>query len=201
MSLGTGGSVTVSPAQGDGPRTAAAAGAPVLDVRNLAVEYATHAALVRAVRGVSFSVWVGETVGIVGESGSGKSASALALLRLLPGNGRVSGGQALLRSEDLLTMPMKQLNDMRGGAVAMVYQDPLSALNPVLTVGRQLTEGIERHRQISHKDAERRAVELLDIVGHSECKEAPRRVPPPVQRRHAPAGDDRDGDQPATRSC
>ena len=137
----------------------------VLDVRNLSVEFAAGASTVRAVRGISYSVAAGETIGIVGESGSGKSASALALLRLLPANGRVTGGQALLGSTDLLTLATKPLNDLRGGSVAMVYQDPLSALNPVLTIGRQITEVIERHRHVSRGEAERRATELLDIVG------------------------------------
>jgi oligopeptide transport system ATP-binding protein len=138
---------------------------PVLDVRDLSVEFLAGGATVRAVRGISYSVAASETIGIVGERGSGKSASALALLRLLPANGRVTGGQALLGSMDLLTLPTAALNDIRGGSVAMVYQDPLSALNPVLTVGRQITEVIERHRNVSHREAERRAVELLDIVG------------------------------------
>ena len=149
----------------------------VLDVRNLSVEFSAGGATVRAVRGISYTVAAGETIGIVGESGSGKSASALALLRLLPANGRVTGGQALLGSTDLLTLPSAALNDLRGGAVAMVYQDPLSALNPVLTVGRQITEVIERHRRVSHREAERRAVELLDIVGIPGVKRRIREYP------------------------
>ena len=162
---GTAGSTpaTVRPAP-DGPVRPVLDG-PVLDVRNLSVEFTAGKATVRAVRGISYTVAAGETVGIVGESGSGKSASALALLQLLPANGRVSGGQALLGTTDLLTLAGKPLNDLRGGSVAMVYQDPLSALNPVLTVGRQITEVVERHRRVSHREAERRAVELLDIVG------------------------------------
>jgi oligopeptide transport system ATP-binding protein len=149
----------------------------VLDVRNLSVEFSAGGATVRAVRGISYTVAAGETIGIVGESGSGKSASALALLRLLPANGRVTGGQALLGSTDLLTLPTAALNDLRGGSVAMVYQDPLSALNPVLTVGRQITEVIERHRDVSHREAERRAVELLDIVGIPGAKRRIREYP------------------------
>jgi oligopeptide transport system ATP-binding protein len=149
----------------DPVRTPAPNARPVLDVRNLSVEYTAGASLVRAVRGISYTVSASETIGIVGESGSGKSASALALLRLLPANGRASGGQALFDDVDLLTLPTRRLNDLRGGPVAMIYQDPLSALNPVLTVGRQITEAIERHRGVSHREAERRTVELLDTVG------------------------------------
>ena len=150
---------------------------PVLDVRNLSVDFAAGKSTVHAVRGISYSVAAGETIGIVGESGSGKSASALALLRLLPANGRVTGGQALLGTTDLLTLGSKPLNDLRGGSVAMVYQDPLSALNPVLTVGRQITEVIERHRHVSHGEAERRAAELLDIVGIPGAKRRLREYP------------------------
>ena len=150
---------------------------PVLDVRDLSVEFTAGPSTVRAVRNISYSVSASETIGIVGESGSGKSTSALALLRLLPANGRATGGQAIFDGIDLLTLPTRRLNDLRGGRVAMVYQDPLSALNPVLTVGRQITEAIERHRHVSHRDAERRAVELLDIVGIPGAKRRLREYP------------------------
>lgn len=140
-------------------------GTPLLDVRGLRVQFSVGRSIVSAVRGISYSVVPGETIGIVGESGSGKSAGALALLRLLPANGRVTEGQALLAGTDLLALSDRRLNDLRGGAVAMVYQDPLSALNPVLTVGRQMTEVIERHLGVTRSEAERRAVELLDVVG------------------------------------
>ena len=138
---------------------------PLLSVDDLAIDFAAAGGVVHAVRGISFDVGVGETIGIVGESGSGKSATALAVLGLLPGNGSVARGQVLLEGRNLLTLSERELRDVRGGRVAMVYQDPLSALNPVLTIGRQLTEVLERHLGLRKRAARDRAVELLGMVG------------------------------------
>ncbi len=131
--------------------------APLLDVRDLQVEFARGKSVVRAVRGVSYSLGAGETLGIVGESGSGKSAGVLALLRLVPATARVTGGEAIFGGVNLLSLGRKPLNDVRGGKIGIVYQDPLSALNPVLTIGRQITEVIERHTGVSRRAAEKRA--------------------------------------------
>ena len=139
--------------------------APLLAIEQLSVDFSAAGGVVHAVRGISLDVRVGETVGIVGESGSGKSASALALLRLLPGNGHVAGGRAMFGNRDLLTLPEGELRDVRGGRIAMIYQDPLSALNPVLTVGRQLTEVLQRHLRLGSRAAGDRAVDLLNMVG------------------------------------
>jgi oligopeptide transport system ATP-binding protein len=141
------------------------AGTTLLDVKDLRIDFASGKKVVHAVRGVSYSVAAGETVGIVGESGSGKSAGVLALMRLLSENARVTGGEALFAGTDLLTLKRRQLNELRGSEIGMVYQDPLSALNPVLTIGRQITEVLQKHRGLSRGDARRRAAELLDIVG------------------------------------
>ncbi len=138
---------------------------PVLSVRDLAVTFTTARGSARAVEGVSFDVRPGETIGIVGESGSGKSVSALAVLGLLPERGTTVRGQIQFDGTDLLTAPQKLLRSVRGRGIAMVFQDPMTALNPMLTVGRQLTEGMEVHLGLRHRAALERAAELLAEVG------------------------------------
>ncbi len=146
----------------DGPRP----GTPLLAVNNLHVEFAGRGRTVRAVRGLTYEIGAGETVGLVGESGSGKSVSALSLLGLLPKRvGRISAGTALFQGEEILHLSDEKLRRIRGNKIAMIFQDPLSSLNPVLTIGRQITEAIETHRGASHKQARRRAAELLELVG------------------------------------
>ena len=146
----------------DGPR----AGTPILSVNDLQVEFAGHGRVVRAVRGLSYDIGPGETIGLVGESGSGKSVSALSLLGLLPKRvGKVTAGTAIFQGHDLLHLSDEELRKIRGARIAMIFQDPLSSLNPVLTIGRQITEAIETHRNVSAKDARKRAIELLELVG------------------------------------
>ncbi|MBO0611255.1 ABC transporter ATP-binding protein [Myceligenerans salitolerans] len=138
--------------------------APLLEVRDLAVEFRTAEGTVRAVDGLSYRVDAGRTLAVVGESGSGKSVSSLAVMGLLPDGARVSRGQVLLAGEDLLTLSRREHRDRCGDRVAMVFQDALAALNPVHTVGYQLTEALRARRGLSRRDAARRAVELLDLV-------------------------------------
>jgi len=139
---------------------------PLLSVTDLQVEFVGRGRTVRAVRGLSYDVGPGETIGLVGESGSGKSVSALSLLGLLPKRvGRVSGGTAVFGGKDLLTMSEDELRKIRGAQIAMIFQDPLSSLNPVLSIGRQITEAIETHKGMSTKEAKKRSIELLDLVG------------------------------------
>ena len=146
----------------DGPRT----GTPILSVNDLQVEFAGHGRVVRAVRGLSYDIGPGETIGLVGESGSGKSVSALSLLGLLPKRvGKVTAGTAIFQGQDLLHLSEDKLRRIRGARIAMIFQDPLSSLNPVLTIGRQITEAIETHQNVSAKDARKRAIELLELVG------------------------------------
>ena len=146
----------------DGTRS----GTPILSVTDLQVEFAGHGRVVRAVRGLSYDIGPGETIGLVGESGSGKSVSALSLLGLLPKRvGKVTAGTAIFQGEDLLHLSDEKLRTIRGARIAMIFQDPLSSLNPVLTIGRQITEAIETHRNVSAKDAKKRAIELLELVG------------------------------------
>ncbi|HEV8489903.1 MAG TPA: ABC transporter ATP-binding protein [Candidatus Limnocylindrales bacterium] len=142
------------------------AGSTLLTVDDLHVEFAGRHRTVRAVRGLSYEIRTGETLGLVGESGSGKSVSALSLLGLLPKRaGRVTRGSARFEGRELIGMPDEELRRVRGAKIAMIFQDPLSSLNPVLTVGRQITEALETHRSMNRRAAHRRAVELLDLVG------------------------------------
>jgi len=142
----------------------AASGAPVLDVRNLSVSFATPAGPVTPVRDISFTVAPGQRVGLVGESGSGKSLTALALMRLIHPPGRVTG-QVFLGGTDLARLDGRELAKVRGGQVAMVYQDPMSALNPVQTIGHQIVEAIQIHADLGARDARDRAASLLADVG------------------------------------
>ena len=141
-------------------------GTPLLRVRDLTVTFASRGRRpVRAVDGVSLDVAAGATVGIVGESGSGKSVTSLAALGLLGRRGVTVTGSVEFDGQDLLNMPEDELRALRGREVAMVFQDPMSSLNPVLTVGRQITEILERHRGLKGQDARDRAAELLQKVG------------------------------------
>jgi len=138
---------------------------PLLSVRDLQVEFRGRRT-VRAVRGISYDLARGETLGIVGESGSGKSVSALSLVGLLPRRaGRITGGSVRLDGRELVGLAPDELRGVRGARVGFVFQDPLSSLNPVLTVGRQITESLEAHTGRSGSAATTRAIELLELVG------------------------------------
>jgi peptide/nickel transport system ATP-binding protein len=139
---------------------------PLLSVRDLRVTFQRQGEKAfRAVDGVSFDVRPGQTVGLVGESGCGKSVTSLAIMGLLPTRGNTVEGEAIFDGEDLLSLSPSQLRDRRGADIAMIFQDPLSSLNPVVTVGRQVTEVMERHRGMTRKEATPKAAELLDRVG------------------------------------
>ncbi len=139
---------------------------PLLEVRNLRTEFRTGAGVVRAVNDVSYSVDPGETVAIVGESGSGKSVGALSILRLIPDPpGRVVGGEVMFGGRDLMKLSDAEMRHVRGGEIGMVFQEPMTSLNPVLSIGRQITEMIEQHRGGDRAAADKRAVELLGLVG------------------------------------
>jgi oligopeptide/dipeptide ABC transporter ATP-binding protein len=138
---------------------------PLLSVEDLRVEFWTSRGTVYAVNGVSFDIAAGETLGIVGESGSGKSVTALALLGILARAGRVTGGEAMFEGRNLLSLSDSELRKIRGREIAMIFQDPMTSLNPVLTVGRQIREALETHFGMEEKPANSRAAELLDQVG------------------------------------
>jgi peptide/nickel transport system ATP-binding protein len=138
----------------------------ILSVRNLVTEFATDEGRVRAVDDVSFDLKAGQTLGIVGESGCGKSVTALSIMRLLPQPvGQIMGGQILLQGEDLVPMSIAQMQKVRGARIGMVFQEPMTALNPVHTIGRQLTEVLLLHKKISKEQAIREGVEMLAKVG------------------------------------
>ena len=145
---------------------------PLLDVKDLRVDFQTPDGLVTAVNGISFALERGQTLGIVGESGSGKSQSVLAMMGLLAANGRASG-QALFQGQDLLGLPPKELNKIRGNRVAMIFQDPMTSLNPYLTVERQMTEVLEFHKGLTRQQARAGALKALDAV---KIPEAARRL-------------------------
>ncbi|HLG10017.1 MAG TPA: ABC transporter ATP-binding protein [Gaiellaceae bacterium] len=140
---------------------------PILEIRDLTVEFGTEDGVVRAVTGVSYDLHPGEVLGIVGESGSGKSVSMLSVLGLIPmPPGRIVEGQAIFRGEDLVTMPKSKLREIRGGKMAMIFQDPMTSLNPVLTIGDQIAEAIQVHNPgTSNDDVRKRTVALLELVG------------------------------------
>jgi oligopeptide/dipeptide ABC transporter ATP-binding protein len=140
--------------------------ATLLEVRNLRTTFMTAAGLVRAVDGVSWDVAEGETVALVGESGCGKSVSALSIMRLVAEPaGRIEAGEILYKGRDLLKLSEAEMRHVRGREIAMVFQEPMTSLNPVLTIGRQLTEGLEIHMSMAPAQARARAVELLGMVG------------------------------------
>jgi oligopeptide/dipeptide ABC transporter ATP-binding protein len=140
--------------------------ATLLDVRNLNTTFRTNAGLVRAVDGVSWDIKEGETVALVGESGCGKSVSALSVMRLVAEPaGRVESGEVIYKGRDLLKLSEQEMRGVRGREIAMIFQEPMTSLNPVLSIGRQLTEGLEIHLKMSQPEARSRAVELLGMVG------------------------------------
>jgi oligopeptide/dipeptide ABC transporter ATP-binding protein len=135
-------------------------------VRDLHTEFRTGAGLVRAVDGVSFTVDPGETVAVVGESGSGKSVTAMSILRLVADPpGRITGGEVRFAGRDLMRLSEEEMRSIRGGEIGMVFQEPMTSLNPVLTIGRQITEALEQHKGMTRPAAERRAIELIAMVG------------------------------------
>ncbi|MHA6627516.1 ABC transporter ATP-binding protein [Pseudonocardia sichuanensis] len=137
---------------------------PLLQVEDLHVTFDTPEGTVEAVSGVSFSVGAQETVAVVGESGSGKTVTALAVLQLLDG-GRISGGRVLWDGEDLAALDRRALRRVRGNEIAMIFQDPMTSLDPLYSVGHQIVEALRLHRRISKRDARERAAELLEQVG------------------------------------
>jgi peptide/nickel transport system ATP-binding protein len=142
----------------------------LLDVKDLRTSFRTEDGVVKAVDGVSFTVEKGQTLGIVGESGCGKSVTCLTIMGLNPKRNTVTSGEALWKGKDLLTMKPTELRQIRGGEISMIFQDPMTSLNPVHTIGRQLEEAILLHRDVTKKGARARSLELLKAVGipHAE---------------------------------
>ncbi len=139
---------------------------PLLSVRNLIVEFSTRYGPVRAVDGISFDVYPNETLGIVGESGCGKTVTGLSLLRLIPSPpGRIVAGEILLQGRDLTKLSENEMQSLRGDEISMIFQEPMTALNPVLTVGTQMVDVLTRHRPLTRKQAKIEAIGMLSKVG------------------------------------
>jgi oligopeptide/dipeptide ABC transporter ATP-binding protein len=150
----------------------------LLEVKGLHTEFRTGAGIVPAVDGISYTVDAGETVAVVGESGSGKSVSALTVMRLIPDPpGRITAGQVLFNGRDLMTLSEEEMRQIRGAEIGMVFQEPMTSLNPVLTIGRQITETLEQHRGLDREQADARARELLGLVGIADVERRLRQYP------------------------
>ena len=151
---------------------------PLLSVRDLRVSFRTDDGLVKAVRGVSFDLAKGETIGLVGESGSGKSVTNLAIMGLVPNPpGQIDSGHAIFEGQDLLTQSDRQLQRIRGRKIAMIFQDPMTALNPLMTIQQQMTEMTRLHLGLTRKSARMRAAEMLEMVGISSPEKRLRDYP------------------------
>jgi ABC-type dipeptide/oligopeptide/nickel transport system ATPase component len=147
--------------------------APVLEVRDLRTHFVTDDGVVKAVDGVSFDVKAGETLGIVGESGCGKSVTSLSILRLIPNPpGRIAGGEILFKGVNLLGLSDPEMRKIRGNDISMIFQEPMTSLNPVYTCGEQIMEAVMLHQKVGRAEARTRAIEMLHLVG----------IPSPEQR-------------------
>jgi oligopeptide transport system ATP-binding protein len=144
---------------------------PLLQVKDLRTHFYTEEGLVKAVDGITYDVEEGETLALVGESGCGKSISALSLLKLIPiPPGRIVSGEVLFEGEDLLKLSEDEIRKIRGNRISMVFQEPMTSLNPVLTIGKQMTEALELHLRLNHRAATARAIQLLEMVGVAEAE-------------------------------
>ncbi len=143
---------------------------PLLEVNDLKTYFKTDEGIAKAVDGVSFRLDSGETLGVVGESGSGKSVTSLSIMRLLPRSGWIAGGEILFDGEDLSRKPVNEMREIRGNDIAMIFQEPMTSLNPVYTVGNQISEAIMLHQRKGRREAMKLAVEMLDLVGIPEAR-------------------------------
>ena len=144
----------------------------ILDVKNLHVYFDTYAGVVKAIRDVSFHVNKGESLAIVGESGSGKSVTVQTVMKLIPmPPGRIASGEILFKDRDIVKMNEAEMRKIRGGEIGMIFQDPMTSLNPTMTVGKQIAEGIMMHQKVSHKEAMAKALEMLKAVNKPNPEE------------------------------
>ena len=141
---------------------------PLLQVKNLHTSFFTDAGEVKAVNGISYNLDAGKVLGIVGESGSGKSVSAYSVMRILTDTGRVTEGEVLFKGENILNYTPQQMQKFRGSRISMIFQDPMTCLNPTFTIGSQLKEAIRIHTDRTKEEIEARAVEMLQLVGVNE---------------------------------
>ena len=150
---------------------------PLLEVKNLHTYFKTRKGTVKAVNGVSYSLERGKTLGIVGESGSGKSVSAMSILQLLDSNGYIADGEILFEGRDLTKLSQKEMCDVRGNKISVIFQEPMTSLNPVFTVGRQLSEPFIIHRGMRRREADKYIIELLESVHIPNSESVMRRYP------------------------
>ena len=142
----------------------------LLEVKDLKTYFYTDSGVAKAVDGVTFSLDKGKTLGIVGESGCGKSVTSLSIMRLVdPATGRNEGGSIVFDGQDLLTLPEKEMRKLRGNRISMIFQEPMTSLNPVFTIGDQISESLKLHKGLDKKAARDRAIELLELVGIPEA--------------------------------
>ncbi|MCK5780693.1 MAG: ABC transporter ATP-binding protein, partial [Psychrilyobacter sp.] len=137
----------------------------LIELKDVKTSFFTHLGEVQAVRGVSFGLNKGEALGIVGESGSGKSITSMSIMRLLQNPGKVKSGEIFFKGENLLEKNKKDMMAIRGNEIAMIFQDPMTSLNPVYTVGNQIIEAIRKHQNVTKKEARKKAINMLEIVG------------------------------------
>lgn len=137
----------------------------LLEIKNLKTSFFTHLGEVTAIRGISFHINKGEAVGIVGESGSGKSVTSLSIMRLLLYPGKVVGGEILFKNQEILKKSNREMMNIRGNEIAMIFQDPMTSLNPVFTIGNQIMESLKKHQKLSGKEAYKKSIEMLSLVG------------------------------------
>lgn len=145
----------------------------LLEVKDLSVHFPSEKSVVKAVNHIDFSLKQGETLGIVGESGSGKSVTALSIMQLLQSPAKIASGEILYKGENLLQKSRREMESIRGNEIAMIFQEPMTALNPLFTIGRQIMESLEKHKKLSKKEARKKAIEMLEQV---EIPNAERRV-------------------------
>ncbi|MER2175905.1 MAG: ABC transporter ATP-binding protein [Carnobacterium sp.] len=149
----------------------------VLEVKDLEITFDTYAGKVKAIRGVSFDLKKGETLAIVGESGSGKSVTTRSIMRLLSQNANIENGEILFNGEDLIKKSEKEMQAIRGKEIAMIFQDPMTSLNPTMTIGKQISEPIRLHQKLNKEDAGKRALELLNLVGLPDAERRMKQYP------------------------
>ena len=149
----------------------------LLDVNELEVSFFTHAGEVKAVRKISYDLKYGEAMGIVGESGSGKSVSSYALMGIIPEPGKVLGGSIKFEDREITSLSETQMQKLRGKDVGMVFQDPMTSLNPLFTVGSQIDESLKKHTDLNKKEREKRIIELFELVGINQPEKRLKQYP------------------------
>ena len=160
-------------------------------MRNLRTHFFTRAGVVKAVDDVSFTIARGQVLGLVGESGSGKTVTGFSIIGLVDPPGRIAGGSILYQGQDLAKLSEREMRTLRGNRIAMIFQDPMMTLNPVLRIDTQMIEAVQAHAKVSHAEARARARDALGMVGIPSPDERLARLSAPVLRRHAPARRDR----------